>query len=178
MMVSPEHEFVRAESLSAAADLARSEIFGYSEAERGRFDFACLLTQHKERAVIGQTLRSHAAGIDKDLSSLLQDQADSLPVYLHSFTPKHISRIGEFVNSARHRLSDRVQLLRLIPYPMFDANVANDRETVCNHFRERVLDDIFAERRFGRLAAIDVALYLEERGPASHVTVRRGRARV
>jgi hypothetical protein len=101
LMASAEHEFVSSTFLSVADYLARSELFTFAEADRRRFDFACLLTQHKERLVVGETLHHHAAGIEKDLNSLLLDDGDSVPVYL-SHTASHVSRIGEVVENFRH----------------------------------------------------------------------------
>jgi hypothetical protein len=158
-MASPEHEFVSATFLAVAEELAHSEIFTFAEADRGRFDFACLLTQHKHRAVVGQTLQ-HAAGIEKDLNWLLLDSADSVPVYLYSHTARHVGRIAEVVGNARDRLPDRTSLLRLYPYPTFDADDERQRSAVENEIRRQVADDLLLNVVFGRLAGSDIQLFL------------------
>lgn len=163
-MPSAEHEFVSASFVRAAEELARSDVFAYVEADRGRFDFACLLRQHIDRAVVGQTLRSHAAGIEKDLNWLLLEPGESVPVYLYADTAAHVSRIAEVVSNAKHRLVDRVSLLRLYPFPVFDADDDRERAAVAAHIREQVLDDLLMNVVFGRLAASDVLIFLNGLG--------------
>lgn len=165
-VASPEHDFVSDSFIEIAEDLARSEIYGYVEADRGSFDFACHLTQHRSRLIVGQTLRSHAAGIEKDLNKLLHDPEDSVPVYLFSNHAAHFSRIGETVNLARARLADRVDLLRLIPYPVFDADDEDQRKTVYEIVRKSVLDDLLLNVVLGKLTSIDILIFLRENGIA------------
>ena len=90
-MASAEHEFVGECFLKVAEEFSESQIYGYQEASRGVFDFACHLTQNLRRSVVGQTLQHHAAGIEKDLNTMLFDEEDSVPVYLFSDTARHRS---------------------------------------------------------------------------------------
>src|SRR6266702_1736538 len=126
-MASPEHDFVSRTFLEVAREMSHSEIFTYVEAERSRYDFGCLLTQHRTLAIVGQTLKDHPDGIEKDLNWLLLGGGDSVPVYLYSDVARHVSRIGEIVNNARARIPDRVGLLRLYEYPPFDADDEHER---------------------------------------------------
>ena len=57
-----EHDFVTECFIGVAHEMSRSEVFGYKEADRGVFDFACVLTRDNSRNLIGYTLTHHAAG--------------------------------------------------------------------------------------------------------------------
>ncbi|MEU7971280.1 hypothetical protein AB0B48_04490 [Micromonospora sp. NPDC049089] len=147
--------------IDVARDLSRSELYGYGEADRGTFDFACCLTANHARQVIGQTLTHHAAGIDKDLASLLLESTTDVPVYLYSYDARNEGRIQEFLHRARRSLPDRVGLLRLFRYPAFDADIDSERTAVARAIRNQVLDDLVMNILFGRLQAADVSLFLQ-----------------
>ena len=169
-MTSPEHEFVTQVFLECVEEMARSGIYSYTEADRGRFDFACLLDQHKERSIIGQTLRSHSSGIEKDLNWLLLGPDSSVPVYLYTDTTAHRSRIGEVVSNAQSRLCDRVSLLRLYPFEPFDADDESQRSAVQSQLKEHVVDDLLLNVVFGQLDATDIAIYLNAAGMSGLMT--------
>ena len=78
-----------------------------------------MLTRDYSRQIIGQTLTYHAAGIDKDLASLLHEPNGELPVYLYPHEARNEGRVQELLHNARVQLPDRVSLLRLFRYPVF-----------------------------------------------------------
>ncbi|WP_280297082.1 hypothetical protein [Nocardia abscessus] len=150
--------------IESARELSRSEVFGYAEADRGRFDFACVLTRDHSRNLIGQTLTHHAAGIDKDLGSLLHDLGGELPVYLYPHEARSEGRVQEFLYNARGRLPDRVELLRLFRYPVFDADNDAERNAVANAIKSQVIDDLLLNVLFGRLSSSDIDFFLNGLG--------------
>lgn len=160
MARSDEHNYVTNVFIGCAHELSRSELFAYGEADRARFDFACVLTRDYSRQIIGQTLTHHAAGIDKDLASLLHEPNGELPVYLYPYEARNEGRVQEFLHNARVQLPDRVSLLRLFRYPVFDAD--NDRERACVEaaIRHQICDDLLLNILFGRLHAADINLLL------------------
>lgn len=58
MAQSVEHEFVTNCFIEISNSLSRSKLYGYREADRGGFDFACVLTRNRSRA-LGST---HGSG--------------------------------------------------------------------------------------------------------------------
>src|SRR5437879_4985859 len=165
MAESPEHKFVSSTFVRVVDQLSRSELFGYREADRGRFDFACVLQRDHSRQLVGQTLTRHAEGIEKDLNSLLFGDSSELPIYLYAQSTRNEARIREVLHEARLALPDRVALVRLYPYPPdFDADKESDRATVEECIRDRMVDDLLLNVLFGRLSATDVALFLNSTG--------------
>ncbi len=144
--------------------MSRSEVFGYAEADRGVFDFACTLTGDQSRNLVGQTLTHHAAGIDKDLASLLHDSDSHLPVYLYSNEARHVARVQEFLQKARGQLPDRVKLLRHLRYPRFDADNEQERALVTEEIKSQIVEDLLLNVTFGRLSAADIDLLLLNTG--------------
>lgn len=164
MATSAEHQFVTAAFIECAESLSKSELFTYAEADRSRFDFAAVLTQDHSRLVVGQTLTHHAAGIDKDLASLLLDTSGQVPVYLYPLEARNEGRFREFLHNAQPRLGDRVELLRLIRYPVFDADNASERKLVQDNIHRQVRDDLVLNVLFGRIAAVDIEILLQGTG--------------
>ncbi|MFE3193099.1 hypothetical protein ACFXHA_29105 [Nocardia sp. NPDC059240] len=160
MARSVEHDFVTGVFISCAQEMSRSEVFGYAEADRGVFDFACTLTSDHSRNLVGQTLTHHAAGIDKDLASLLHDSDSHLPVYLYSDEARHIVRVQEFLHKARVQLPDRVGLLRHLRYPSFDADNDDERRLVAHEIKSQMVDDLLLNVTFGHLSSTDIDLLL------------------
>lgn len=144
--------------------MSRSQVFGYAEADRGVFDFACTLTQDHSRNLVGQTLTHHAEGIDKDLASLLHDSDSHLPVYLYSNEARHVVRVQEFLHKARNQIPDRVGLLRHLRYPAFNADNEVERAVVADEIKSQIVDDLLLNVTFGRLSATDIDLLLLHTG--------------
>jgi hypothetical protein len=164
MARSDEHKFVTDTFIEVARELSRSALYGYGEADRGTFDFACSLTATNTRQLIGQTLTHHAEGIDKDLASLLHDSGKDLPVYLYAHDARNEGRVQEFLHRAQGRLSDRASVLRLFRYPHFDADVESERCAVASAIRSQILNDLLLNVLFGRLQALDISLFLQGTG--------------
>ncbi len=161
---SEEHNYVTDLFVRYTRDMSHSELFGYAEADRGRFDFACVLTRDHSRQLVGQTLTRHAEGIDKDLASLLHEPEGELPVYLYSHEARNEGRVQEFLHNARRQLPDRVSLLRLFRYPVFDADNESERELVARAIRDQIREDLLLNVLFGRLHATDIAMLLQGTG--------------
>lgn len=161
---SEEHDYVTDTFVRCTRELSRSELFGYAEADRGRFDFACVLTRDHTRQLIGQTLTHHAAGIDKDLASLLHESDGELPVYLYPHEARSEGRVQEFLHHARGAIPHRVSLLRLFRYPVFDADNESERALVTQTIRDQVREDLLLNVLFGRLNATDVGMLLQGTG--------------
>lgn len=157
MATSVEHHFVTETFLELVVELSASTLYGYKEADRGQFDFACLLDRDRSRHVNGQTLKGHADGIEKDLNTLLHADEDQIAIYLTSATTRNERRIHEVVERARKVIPDRVALLRLIRYPAnFNADNEDERRFIKKYLREQVLSDLLLNVVFGRISRHDV----------------------
>lgn len=159
-MQSIEHQFITDCFLEILEEHSRSNLYSYKEAERGGFDFACQLHKAKTTSIVGQTLKSHAAGIEKDLNWLLLDKDDSLPIYLYSDTAAHSARIGEVIRKFKRFLPERVSLLRLYPYPEFDATVKSERDEIRTILTSTVIDDLILGTLLGNLTRTDIEIFV------------------
>lgn len=165
MARSPEHEFVTESFILIAEELSRSELYGYTEADRGGFDFACVLERDRSRPLVGQTLTHHAEGIEKDLNWLLFGEDVEIPVYLYAHSTRNESRVQEVLHRASTRLPERARLVRLFRYPTdFDADKEQDRDLLYQHLHRQIVDDLLLNVLFGRLTATDVHLFLNGLG--------------
>jgi len=73
MPESPEHEFLKTRFNEVLRDFSSLKLYGFTETDRKRFDFSCLLERDWTRPVAGQVLWRHTDGIDKDVRTLLTD---------------------------------------------------------------------------------------------------------
>lgn len=161
MAQSVEHEFVTNCFIEIANNLSRSKLYGYREADRGGFDFACVLTRDRSRALVGQTLTHHAEGIEKDINWLLFAEDAEIPVYLYSYSTRNESRVQEVLHRASRQLSHRTGLVRLFKYPAdFDADRDEQRDLIYNLLRSQIVDDLVLNILFGNLATLDIDLFL------------------
>ena len=106
MAESPEHRYVTSSFIQLVERLSSSELFGYREAERGGFDFACVLERDRSRPLVGQTLTHHSEGIEKDLNWLLFADDAEIPVYLFSNVTRNVARIRDTLQKARTKVPD------------------------------------------------------------------------
>jgi hypothetical protein len=161
MAESDEHRFIASTFIDLVSELSNSELYGYLEADRGGFDFACMLERDRSRPLVGQTLRHHASGIEKDLNWLIFDQKAEIPVYLYSDSARNVTRIRDTLHRMQPSMSSRTAVMRLYSYPAdFDADDENQRNTVRELLREKVTDDLLMNILFGKLTAPDVAMFL------------------
>jgi hypothetical protein len=162
MAESDEHRFVTSTFLELTQDLSRSRVYGYQEADRKIFDFACVLASNYERQLVGQTLRSHPDGIEKDLNTLLLGQTSEISLLLYSDSAKNVARIHEVLARARRTVPDEVARLRLFSYPAnFDADDEDQRAAVRTSLEERVVDDLLLNVVLGNLLSNDIAVFLD-----------------
>src|SRR5215469_8878949 len=101
MAESAEHQFLSQCITKALAQLARSNLYAYVEAERRKFDFACELKRDWSRPLVGQTLWNHTAGVDKDLRTMLLDSDAEICVYVARDTVKAHRLLSEAMKDFR-----------------------------------------------------------------------------
>ena len=82
MEESSEHQFLKSEFLNILDDFSNLKLYGFTESNRKKFDFSCLLERDFARPLVGQTLWSHQKGIEKDMRTLITDKESEIKVYL------------------------------------------------------------------------------------------------
>ncbi|MQA85749.1 MAG: hypothetical protein GEV03_14290 [Streptosporangiales bacterium] len=161
MAQSEEHRFVTSAFIDTVYELSNSELYGYLEADRGGFDFACVLERDRSRPLVGQTLRSHSEGIGKDINFLLFAEESESPVYLFSDNARNVTRVRDTLHRASSSLPKRVELVRLYSYPgESDADDESQRRMMRELLREKIIDDLLMNVLFGRLTSADIAMFL------------------
>jgi hypothetical protein len=166
MAESPEHGYISNAFLSALESLARSRLYGYTEANRKMFDLACGLERDWKRLLVGQTLWKHSEGISKDLLYLLTEDSASAVVYLARHTSRNQRDTYQLLDRMRRsELASRLHRVRVIWVPSdFDADDESKRAMLKDHLRDAVANDILLNVLFGRLSALDVRFFLASAG--------------
>jgi len=174
MAESAEHQFLSQCITSTLAQLSRSNLYTYVEAERRKFDFACELKRDWSRPLVGQTLWRHVAGVDKDLRTMLLDPNAEICAYvardtikarrLLSEAIKEFRSIGKFI--APHRLK-----VFWVPQD-FDADNEAQRDFVSALLYDSVSRDILMNVVFGNLTSDDVRFFVRTTGwPGLHLAI-------
>lgn len=155
---SPEHAFLSQTMLDVLDRFSATELYGYREAQRAKFDFACRLVRDWERALVGQTLWSHDAGVDKDLRTLLADEQAAISVYVARDDVRHRRVLYEAIDDYRPTaLGERVGRLRVFWVPSdFDADRSDHRALAVEQLQQQILSDLLFNVVFGRLSRHDV----------------------
>lgn len=167
-MPSAEHQFLVAVLHHALQRYARTGLFGISEGERKKFDYACLLLRDVSRPLIAQALWAHPEGVDKDLRTLLHDSEAVLKVYFVRDTTRHRIRIDEVLQSYRTDPALRARLngLRLVPVPGdFDADSEREQQWMSSYLDDKIAKDLLFGIVFGQLSARDFVVFAEHGGP-------------
>jgi hypothetical protein len=155
MAESPEHQYLSETFLSVLDNFAHSDLYTYRESERGKFDFACVLSETWEYLVNGQTLWKHTEGIDKDLRTLLVASDAPLVAYVARDTTKHRATFYESLQDYRrssHAAQSRHLKVFWVPAD-FDADSESARRLVETQLKQEVTEDILFNVLFGKLSA-------------------------
>ena len=101
MAESPEHDFLKTHFSRVLQDFSALKLYGFTETDRKRFDFSCLLDRDWSRPLAGQVLWRHTEGIEKDVRTLLTDTQSEIKVYLASDTVRHHATFEETISDFR-----------------------------------------------------------------------------
>src|SRR4051812_43655330 len=101
MAEAPEHQFLSSKFIEVLDAFSALELYGCTEADRRRFDFACVLHRDWNRPLVGQTLWKHTAGVDKDIRMMLTDTEADLWCYVLRDTVQHRALLHEVMNDYR-----------------------------------------------------------------------------
>ncbi|MBD1807837.1 hypothetical protein H6F98_20630 [Microcoleus sp. FACHB-SPT15] len=166
MAESPEHQFLSNKFLEVVEDFAKIKLYGYTEAERKKFDFACIFCRDWDRPLIGQTLWKHTEGIDKDIRSLLVDVESDIWAYVVRDNVRNRSLFHEVIQDYKKtEYSRNLFKLKVFWIPQdFDADDEQERETIGNILQNSIVDDLLFNVIFGNLTATDIRIFLNTSG--------------
>jgi hypothetical protein len=134
MAEAPEHTFLSHKFLEILQAFSKLRLYGYTEADRKKFDFACVLQRDWERPLIGQTLWKHTEGIAKDIRTMLAESNADIWAYVARDNVKNRAILHEVVQDFRQsKYRDQLFKLKVLWIPQdFDADSDAARETVEN----------------------------------------------
>lgn len=162
MAESPEHYFLKTEFLKVLEDFSSTQIYGYSEGDRKKYDMSCSLKRDWERPLVGQTMWSHEKGIDKDLRMLLTTENADIWAYVLKDSIKARATLYEIVQdykNSKHR--DSLFKLKVFWVPNdFDADKEIGRDTVAQILKNSIVDDLLFNVVFGNLTSHDFTYFI------------------
>ena len=174
MVESVEHQFLSGCVTDVLNRLSQTNLYGYVEAERRKFDFACELVRDHSRPLVGQTLWSHTAGVDKDIRTMLLDTEAEICAYVARDTMKARRLLSEAVSDFRAGGGNLgTHRLRVFWVPSdFDADDEVQRDIVSNLVSDAVSRDIVMNILFGNLTPEDVRFFGRVSGtPGLHLAM-------
>lgn len=168
MAESAEHQFLSRCVTDVLGRMSKSRLYAYVEAERRKFDFACELRRDWSRPLVGQTLWSHTAGVDKDLRTMLLDSDAEICAYVARDTIKARRLLSEGMRDFRSSGAPvRPHRLRVFWVPNdFDADDEAQRKFVSGMLEENVSRDILMNIVFGNLGPEDIRFFVRASGVA------------
>lgn len=156
------HQFLKATFSDALRSFSKLRLYGYTEAERRKFDLACVLERDWSRPVVGQVAWHHRAGIDKDVRTLLTDPDSEIKVYIAQDSVRYRSAVADVVGDFRRsgRFPELFQLKTFWIPADFDADQPSQRAAIEELLKERVVEDLLFNVVFGNITPNDVRLVL------------------
>ncbi|MFE6195637.1 hypothetical protein [Streptomyces sp. NPDC057838] len=167
MPESAEHSYLSKTALDIMESASRSQLFGYTEGQRKRFDFSCDLKRDWSKVVAGQTLWRHGGdGIDKDLRTLLHESDIAAAVYIARHESKNRARLAEVTQDYLKTMRESLSRLRVFWVPAdFDADDEKSRIAVRDLLREEIGKDLLLHVALGGLTSDDVTRFASSRRP-------------
>jgi hypothetical protein len=101
---APEHAFLSKKFLEIIETFSKSEVYGYTEASRKKFDFACDIQRDWSRPLVGQTLWKHQEGVDKDIRSMVLEPDTDIWAYIVRDNVKNRALLQEVLRDFRRSI--------------------------------------------------------------------------
>jgi hypothetical protein len=163
MAESPEHAFLETEFLQVLKNFSATSIYGYTEADRKKYDLSCILQRDWDRPLIGQALWSHEKGLDKDLRMLITSDSADIWTYILKDSIKNKAALFEVINDfKKSRYCNDLYKLKIfwIP-PDFDADSEKQQKLIGDILKNAIVDDLLFNVVFGRLTADDFNYFIQ-----------------
>ena len=166
--LTPEHQFLSESIDKIVREFSQTSLLGVLEANRKKFDHACILQRDMNRSMISQVLWNNFEGIEKDLRTLLHDREAKLKLYVFKDSNRSRAKIAEIVESYKNDIDTAHLLrgLRLFPLPGdFDADFEDQQRNLYNQLRLSLGNDIIFNILFGVFRRFDLDVFLNHGGP-------------
>ncbi len=166
MAESLEHKWLGQNFLNTLTRFSSTGLYTIREAERKKFDFACLMASDYERSLVGQTLWGHAEGVDKDLRTLVSASESAVWAYVLPDSMRVRTLVYGVVRDLQQsKYGADLFRLKLFWVPAdFEAGTPTQEEVVRKILQESIVDDVLMNVVFGRLSAEDVRVFLKDYG--------------
>lgn len=166
MAESPEHEFLKQSANRVLEAFSNLRLYGFTETDRKKFDFSCLLERDWSRPLVGQVLWKHTEGIDKDIRTLVTDAESEIKLYVARDSiqaRQHCEEIiGEFRRSGR--FPDLFRFKSIWVPSDFDADKENQQRLIWGILQEALVKDILFNVVFGNLTEENIHFFLDSPG--------------
>lgn len=166
MAESAEHDFLKNKANQVLADFSNLKLYGFTETDRKKFDFSCLLERDWSRPLVGQVLWKHVEGIEKDIRTLVTEKESEIKLYVARDSiqarQQFEETIGEFRKSGRFPDLFRFKSI-WIPQD-FDADKEKQQTLVGQILTEAIVEDILFNVVFGNLTAQNIRFFLDATG--------------
>ena len=165
MAEGPEHSFLKSASTAVLQDFSHLRLYSYHEADRKKFDMACLLERDWSRPLVGQVLWSHSNGIDKDIRTLLLDPQAEIKLYVARDHVRNRQKLAEALQDFKRSGATDLYRLKIVWIPAdFDADKDAQRVLIRDLVQSQIVSDILLNIVFGNLEASQVRFFLTSPG--------------
>lgn len=166
MPESVEHAFLKCSLDETLEAFAGTGLLGVSEADRGRYDYACRIERDFDRRLDAEVCWGNSAGLSKDLHHLLTASEAPIRLLLLKGTVDAERRLDELISDYKRRDPKRLAGFRVLALPSnFDADDDNQREWMAHNLKRRICSDLLFGVAFGRLSTRDVRAFVNHGGP-------------
>lgn len=166
MSEAPEHSFLSNTFLEVLDKFSSLSLYGYTEVERKKFDFACDIQRDWKRVLVGQTLWKHQEGLDKDLRMLLTQSDVDILAYVVRHNTKNIKLLQEAIQDYQNTpYASQLFKLKVFWVPsQFNADNEDERNIIREELKSRITTDLLFNVLFGNLSSKDIRFFLERSG--------------
>ncbi|MEH1910752.1 MAG: hypothetical protein V7L05_14835 [Nostoc sp.] len=174
MAESDEHRWLSRSFLEILESFSRLDLYSFTEADRKKFDFACLLQRDFIRPLVGQTLWKHTEGIDKDIRTLIAASDSDIWAYIARDNIRNRALFYEVIRDFQQTEHRRdLYKLKLFWIPEnFEVGSAQSEQIISFYLRDQIVNDVLMNVVFGKLTASDVRFFLNNTGiPGLHLAV-------
>ncbi len=174
MAESEEHRWLSRSFLEILESFSRLDLYSFTEADRKKFDFACLLQRDFIRPLVGQTLWKHTEGIDKDIRTLIAASDSEIWAYVARDNIRNRALFYEVIRDFQQTEHSRdLYKLKLFWVPEnFEVGSAQSEQVISFYLRDQIVNDVLMNIVFGKLTASDVRFFLNQMGiPGIHLAV-------
>jgi hypothetical protein len=174
MAESKEHSWLSHCFLEILETFSRLNLYSFTEAERKKFDFACLLQRDFIRPLVGQTLWKHTEGIDKDIRTLITASDSEIWAYVARDNIRNRNLFYEVIRDFQQTEHNRdLFKLKLFWIPEnFEVGSVQSEKVVSFYLRDQIVNDVLMNVVFGNLTGSDIRFFLNELGiPGLHLAL-------